>query len=355
MSSVESEIVKQEADIDVTNVNSELGYEDDEDGGVSPASIADEEPVFQREEGIYEDSGDLDMSSAHKSMWLVRMPKFLRDKWLDMQETGENLGRIVTGQNSAKLILADSPAVADLPHEYNLEVRNKSVSNTYVFTEQNLDRFGSQQNNGQQLQSGPERRGGRRRYMPYVKVNIPKRTTLVGTVQYDCSLTVSPNDANYHNLVALRQRMTETAPRPTVTLLDEIPGVTSARAGPSMREVGSNFMKSQKREKERVQEGKAARIPRNELYDLLFKLFEEYDYWGMRGLRERTHQPEAYLKEVLDNVAVLNKKGPYASKYSLKPTYKGKKLQDVSSLTGPDASSLPGSSELTGTVTEDES
>ena len=68
-------------------------------------------------------------------------------------------------------------------------------------------------------------------------------------------------------------------------------------------------------------------MPKKDLLDLLFRLFEEYEYWSMKGLNERTKQPESYLKESLESIANLIKKGPYTSKYSLKPEYK--KLRDA--------------------------
>nr|5FMF_V Chain V, TRANSCRIPTION INITIATION FACTOR IIF SUBUNIT BETA, TFG2 [Saccharomyces cerevisiae] len=64
------------------------------------------------------------------------------------------------------------------------------------------------------------------------------------------------------------------------------------------------------------------RMPKKEILDYLFKLFDEYDYWSLKGLKERTRQPEAHLKECLDKVATLVKKGPYAFKYTLRPEYK---------------------------------
>ncbi|RCK67194.1 hypothetical protein Cantr_03483 [Candida viswanathii] len=38
-------------------------------------------------------------------------------------------------------------------------------------------------------------------------------------------------------------------------------------------------------------EGRAIRMPKKDLLDLLFRLFEEYEYWSMKGLKERTRQP----------------------------------------------------------------
>jgi transcription initiation factor TFIIF subunit beta len=42
----------------------------------------------------------------------------------------------------------------------------------------------------------------------------------------------------------------------------------------------------------------------------------------MKGFREVTNQPEAYLKEVLDDIAIMNRSGPYNGKWSLKPEFK---------------------------------
>ena len=73
---------------------------------------------------------------------------------------------------------------------------------------------------------------------------------------------------------------------------------------------------------------KSIRMPKKEILDYLFKLFDEYDYWSLKGLKERTRQPEAHLKECLDKVASLVKKGPYAFKYTLRPEYKKLKEEE---------------------------
>ncbi|KAK9466916.1 transcription initiation factor IIF, beta subunit [Lipomyces arxii] len=330
-------------------IASSVGYEDDV-ASLSPASDNEDGNGNENEndnEDMYEDSGDLDMAAAGTKVWLVRMPKFLRDRWLEMEDAGsDDLGTVRLRQdkpNDIRLILADTEATKDLPKEYKLDITNQNVTNTYVFAEENLARFGkhgavtgASENNASSGPTGSssmraDNSNKRKRYQPYSRVYIPKNTAIAGKVFHECSLTVSSADKSYADFVAQRQLASSTAPRPQVTLLTEIPGVTSALAGPSMREGNSMFMRSQKREKERAQaEGKAARIPKNELLDLLFKLFEEYDYWGMKGLRERTRQPEAYLKEVLEPIAILNKKGPYTSKYCLKPEYKGQGRSVVS-------------------------
>ena len=67
---------------------------------------------------------------------------------------------------------------------------------------------------------------------------------------------------------------------------------------------------------------KAARIPKDQLLDLIFDCFRQYQYWPMKALRQRTQQPDAYLRQVLEEVAVLNKSGKFANNYCLSDAYK---------------------------------
>ncbi|SNX87228.1 related to TFG2 - TFIIF subunit (transcription initiation factor), 54 kD [Melanopsichium pennsylvanicum] len=75
---------------------------------------------------------------------------------------------------------------------------------------------------------------------------------------------------------------------------------------------------------------KFARMPKNELLDLLFTLFERWQYWSLKKLRSETQQPESYLRDVLTGIADLHKRGPYVGNWSLKPEYSNaRKEQEV--------------------------
>ena len=135
-------------------------------------------------------------------------------------------------------------------------------------------------------------------------------------------VTPSLSDSRYINVVRERKKLQQDPTQAKVTLLSEPPGVTSGTFSQSLRGNQSMFMRAQKKDNKVSSEGKAIRLPRNDLLDLLFTLFEEFDYWSLKGLKDRTKQPEVYLKEVLETMAVLIKKGPYAMRYSLKAEYK---------------------------------
>ena len=67
---------------------------------------------------------------------------------------------------------------------------------------------------------------------------------------------------------------------------------------------------------------KAARIPQNELLDLIYDCFKRYEYWPMKALIDQLQQPAAYLKETLEMVAHLVRSGRFANNWQLKPEAK---------------------------------
>ncbi|KAJ3032831.1 hypothetical protein HK097_005058, partial [Rhizophlyctis rosea] len=69
-------------------------------------------------------------------------------------------------------------------------------------------------------------------------------------------------------------------------------------------------------------EAKRERLPREELRSLIFKMFAKYEYHLFKGFQEQIPQPQQWLKEVLSEVAMQVKKGPYANFWTPKPEYK---------------------------------
>jgi transcription initiation factor TFIIF subunit beta len=80
-----------------------------------------------------------------------------------------------------------------------------------------------------------------------------------------------------------------------------------------------NFIRTGEVKKHRPQENKAARISEGELLDMLANLFKEYKFWPLKRLKERTRQPEAFLREQLSQIAILVKQGSAANTWTLKP------------------------------------
>jgi len=66
-----------------------------------------------------------------------------------------------------------------------------------------------------------------------------------------------------------------------------------------------------------------ARMPRNQLLDPLFALFRERGQWPIKLLREKTQQPEVYLKEVLSEIVTLHRSGEFNGTWELMPSFQG--------------------------------
>ena len=64
------------------------------------------------------------------------------------------------------------------------------------------------------------------------------------------------------------------------------------------------------------------RMERAELQNMLFKLFGTKRLWLFMDLVKATEQPNAYLKEVLQEVAMQVKRGPDAGKWEVKAEYR---------------------------------
>ncbi|OMJ29609.1 Transcription initiation factor IIF subunit beta [Smittium culicis] len=147
--------------------------------------------------------------------------------------------------------------------------------------------------------------------------NVP--TSITGTIHHEC--TVTPKlDESYQEIMRKRIFDSSNSLRSVQVL-----GTTHKNSNlfsPGL--AGKSFMINNRRKALLAnKEQKMERIPRNELIDLLFGAFGKFAYWTLKGLIEYTKQPSAFLKEVLNDIAVLNKRGPYSSMYSLKPEFRG--------------------------------
>jgi len=162
---------------------------------------------------------------------------------------------------------------------------------------------------------------------------------MVGTIANEAALkpqmsnTITANGGNpsssgitpEYREVLRKRRLEAAKPKHAVKVLDE---TDISRRNMLTSGVGAGFTKTtraslipSKANVKKNQTEKFARMPRNELLDMLFELFEEYPYWSIKGLRNKVQQPEVYLREVLMSVADYHRVGPYASLWSLKSEY----------------------------------
>lgn len=76
-----------------------------------------------------------------------------------------------------------------------------------------------------------------------------------------------------------------------------------------------------RKRKKLLMERKRERLAKTEVMDILFRAFDEFPYWSLKDLADKSGQPQAYIQEILPEIAVMNKK-THKNMYELKPEYK---------------------------------
>ncbi|KAH9908726.1 transcription initiation factor IIF, beta subunit-domain-containing protein [Xylariomycetidae sp. FL2044] len=343
--------------------------------GIKPdPEVAGASPAAYSEDDIYEDAGDLEFydsipnADPHAgSVYLAHVPKYLFDAWAHLDDNDEiRIGTVrqwneigSDGQPRTRIAMLldhNQPAHQPVPKEYHLDIKDMNLKNTFLFTEKNLKGFKSESLGAnsdipphirrQQLerQRAKEREkekekdktidGGVRKgkFQPRYKKAIPKKTVLAGKFRHELSCQpVLTDETKYlmriRNDDALKSKVTT-----TITAGRGPTGVIQAGAHVS-NDKFSNFIRTvpEPKKAKKQKEEKAARMPQQELRDKLFQCFERFSYWSMKAFKQTLVQPEAWLRENLDELAFLHKTGPFANHWELKREYKNPGIQSVDS------------------------
>ncbi|KAJ1656306.1 hypothetical protein IWQ61_004104 [Dispira simplex] len=249
-----------------------------------------------------DDTEDLRLDEAETNVWLVKVPLFLADRWRNIDQEKQDLGKVRIYDtpdpegNTLSIILSDDPQHKDIPQEYKLRVVNNQVDNLYVFSE-NEDNHA---------------------------------TALRGVVHHECSATPVYNDV-YRSIMHQRMAQADKGNRKVQFMTERD---RRSLMAPEMQESGNMV-----RKRAIDLDSRSARMERSVLMDKIFRCFEEHPYWAMKGFVEVTGQPVAYLKEILDEVATFHRKGSYSQTYSLKPEYSNRAQAPSVDQTSPDETS----------------
>ncbi|KAI0298030.1 transcription initiation factor IIF, beta subunit-domain-containing protein [Multifurca ochricompacta] len=241
------------------------------------------------------------LESGHGRVWLVKIPKFLMERWSKFDAEGVQLAKIRiydvppgTQPRIVVLVPSDDGGDDDI---YELDMVNQDVHNQVVVAERAKAPSGT----------------GRAR-----------TTIMTGKVKHECNLRPRMTGRYERRLAERGAAANERSVR--VGLMD---GARAGRGGGKMLSSGVSSaagfadLTRAKVKPSKGQYERMARMPRNQLLDALFALFREREQWPIKLLRERTQQPEVYLKEVLSEIASLHRSGEHNGTWELMPSFKG--------------------------------
>ncbi|KAM0794674.1 transcription initiation factor IIF, beta subunit-domain-containing protein [Usnea florida] len=294
---------------------------DPDSTGASPAAHTDDD--------LYEDAGDLEFGGADKGLYLTRVPKFLWERWSqldDNQEVTIGTVRVEGGpENLKRMSILLSPDVAqnrNLPREYNMHIIEQDPMNTFVFSEKDLPGY-----RAYSADRAPPRFKDRKRIEKTRKPDhnfrraIPKQTALLGQVRTEINCLPVENK-DYLDYMRRRAKE-ESESKPKIHVLNASVGGNTLQPGILGATVDTRaFITKAGPNRLKKQGNKAVRLPADVLLDQIMKCFERFDYWALRSLKAELNQPETYLKEVLERVATLTRSGMYVGTYQLQQSYK---------------------------------
>ncbi|PHH67248.1 hypothetical protein CDD81_3017 [Ophiocordyceps australis] len=351
------------------------------DAAVVKTDPDDKKPLLNMDDFGDEDAGDLefyDKASATRqfeTLYLARIPRSMWKAWMQLVDRlGDDdeiqIGTLRTWNEPVadasveggsrdvtklRMLLHDKcPEHQLLPREYDLEVLDREVQNHYIFSEQDLPSYKAKnkaraeaasagipasllrqqaQQAGGASEHGPQRPAydRRNRYQPYYRKAIPKRTKIFGKMHYD--VRVEPRNAQEEEHLLAQRLFDAEHAKSTLKVISHNTAaemMMNAGAGTAAQWSDSFIKNAPLQTKAKKGEVfKAARIPKNQLLDLIFDCFRQYQYWSMKALRQRLQQPDSYLRQVLEEVAVLHKSGRFANHYGLSDAYKDKAGSDA--------------------------
>ncbi|KDR76159.1 hypothetical protein GALMADRAFT_247378 [Galerina marginata CBS 339.88] len=329
-------------------------------------------------EGIEEEKKPFDAETAHDEdaqpdpdehlmldqgngrVWLVKIPKFLMERWSAINVEDVHLATLRVYNpppedptKKARIVLflppnrdpnepnapmpiqqANRPVFENAttyastgpePDSYELDMVNDNVDNQIVVAERPKDPSLSVSTSA--AAATPNTRA--------------RTTILTGRIKHECNLRPAFS-ASYRKQMKERHRKYNTPVR-QIRMIDEA-GVPGGRGGVNRLSSGvgvgsgnafGDLIKTKPKQAKGTFE-RMARMPRNQLLDQLFALFRESPRWSIRPLRDKTQQPEVYLKEVLSEIAFLHKSGEYNGLWELREVFldEGMKAENVPVPTG---------------------
>ncbi|XP_039024559.1 transcription initiation factor IIF subunit beta-like isoform X2 [Hibiscus syriacus] len=237
--------------------------------------------------------GFLDMGKADRSVWLMKCPVVVAKSWKNHVDSSSD------SQPVAKVVFSLDPLKPDEP-QFTMEMvgsETESIPKSY-----SLNMF-----------------------KDFVPMSVFSETSqavaMEGKVEH--KFDMKPHAENIEeygrlcrertNKSMIKNRQTQVIDNDRGVLMRPMPGMIGL--------ISSNPKDKKKPMPVKQSEVKRTRRDRGELEHIMFKLFERQPNWTLKQLVQETDQPAQFLKEILNELCVYNKRGANQGSYELKPEY----------------------------------
>ncbi|KAM7518208.1 hypothetical protein LguiB_017170 [Lonicera macranthoides] len=247
---------------------------------------------------------NLDAAKAERSVWMMKCPLVVAKSWNSHTSAADS-------QPLSKVVVSLDPLRPEDPNslQFTMEMAGNEVGNMPKSYSLNMFKdivpmcVFSEANQG--------------------------RAAIEGKVEH--KFDMKPNTQNMEEYSRMCRERTNKSmiKNRQIQVIDNDRGM-NMRPMPGMIGLIASNSKEKKRTAAPVKapEVKRTRRDRGELEDIMFKLFERQPNWALKQLVQETDQPAQFLKEILNELCVYNKRGAHQGTYELKPEYK-KSVEDT--------------------------
>lgn len=248
--------------------------------------------------------GDVELTHTNRGVWLVKVPKYISDRW-EKAPANTEVGKLkIKKVNGAKpevnFTLADvvcaevtglsekdklelirqSSTAKEIPKEHKFKVSSIAAQTLGVFA----------------CSSTPD----------------GDKLSMEGKVvqRAECC----PINSNLYSAIKKDAITKAGEPRRMLKQLDKHVTTTFKPI--------SNHAGNVAYEKAKKAEGKKMRDDKDKVQEIIFALFEKHQFYNIKDLIQETRQPVTYLKEILKEVCNYSVKPPHRNMWELKPEYR---------------------------------
>jgi len=252
---------------------------------------------------------DLDLANSVRGVWLVKVPKYISDRW-EKAAANTEVGKLrIRKVNGAKPevnftlsdavcaplaglsetdkmdLVRNSSTYQQIPKEHKFRVSSIAAQTLGVFSHSMAD--------------------------PDDTAAVDKLSVEGKVVQRaECC----PNNSSLYSAIKKEALTKAGEPKRMVKQLDK--HVTT-----SFKPV-ANHAANLAHERQKKAEGKKMRDDKDKVQEILFALFEKHQFYNIKDLAQETRQPMAYLKQILKEVCNYSVKPPHRNMWELKPEYR---------------------------------
>nr|XP_027089807.1 general transcription factor IIF subunit 2-like isoform X3 [Coffea arabica] len=261
------------------------------------------------DDGNGSNSTVVDTAKAERSVWLMKCPLVVSKSW-QAQAAASSSSSVSDSPPASKVVVSLDPLRPDDSLQFTMEMAGTGSDAGNMPKSYSLNMF--------------------KDFVPMCIFSETNQGRVAAEGKVEHKFDLKPHNENmeeYRKMCRERTNKSMVKNR-QIQVIDNDRGVHMRPMPGMVGLIASNSKDKKKAAPVKGSDVKRTRRDRGELEDIMFKLFERQPNWALKQLVQETDQPAQFLKEILNELCVYNKRGTNQGTYELKPEYK-KSVEDT--------------------------